>query len=120
VITDPIGLAGFALFLVFRLVAKKGKKPQWLASGAYVMAFLALAGGITLAYFRIRATASQTPPSSTSPSQPPAASTANQQNIGEIKQQSSGNAAVNAAGVQGPVTVNSGSASPTATPLPRK
>jgi hypothetical protein len=115
VVTDPMGLAGFALFLVFTFLARKGKKPAWLAAGAFAMACLALAGGLILAYFRARA--NPNPSSSTTTpgtvSQPsPASSTVNQQAIEEIKQESSGAGAVNAAGVQGgSVTVNNAPAS---------
>ena len=116
VVTDPMGLAGFALFLVFTFLAKKGKKPAWLAAGAFGMACVALAGGLTLAYFRVRT--NPNPASTTAPStasQPASApGTVNQQSIGEIKQKSSGAGAVNAAGVQGgSVTVNNAPASPT-------
>lgn len=118
VITDPMGLAGFALFLVFTFLARKGKKPAWLAAGAFAMACVALAGGLTLAYFRVRT--SPNPASTTAPStasQPSSApGTVNQQAIGEIKQESSGAGAVNSAGMQGgSVTVNNAPANPTPT-----
>ena len=116
VVTDPMGLAGFALFLVFTFLARKGKKPAWLAAGAFAMACLALVGGLTLAYFRVRTNPS--PASTTAPSTPsqpsPAPGTVNQQSIEKINQKSSGVGAVNAAGVQGgSVTVNNAPVSAT-------
>jgi len=123
VVTDPMGLAGFALFLVFTVLARKGKKPAWLAAGAFAMACVALAGGLILAYFRVRT--NPNPSSTTTPStasQPsPVPGTINQQSVGEIKQESSGAGAVNAAGTQGgSVSVNNAPASPTPLPQPRK
>ena len=50
VVTNPLGLGGFALFLVFSFVGSKKKKPDWLPIGAYVMAVVALVGGIFIAY----------------------------------------------------------------------
>ena len=119
-LTNPIGLAGFAVFLVFGFLAKKGKKPQWLAIGAYVMALIALAGGLVLAYLRANPSASQTRAFPVGASPTPISSVVNQQNIGQIKQQSSGIGAINTAGVQGQVTVNQGTPPATATPRRRK
>jgi len=52
VVTDPLGLAGFALFLVFGFLARVGftKKQRWLAIGAFAMACVALIGGLTLSW----------------------------------------------------------------------
>lgn len=104
VATDPIGLAGFALFLVFSFLSNKGKKLPWLAKCGFAMACVALIGGLIVAYYRVRPS-----PTSFIP-----AKTVNEQNIGNIDQQSTGNGSINAAGVQGQMTVNkSGPASPT-------
>ncbi len=116
VVTDPMGLAGFALFLVFTIVAKRGKKASWLTTGAFAMACIALVGGLTLAYFRIRAAPAPTLPG-TARQPTPLPSSVNRQAIGEIKQESSGAGAVNAAGVQGRITVNNALPSPTPTQL---
>ena len=55
VVTTPLGLAGFALFLVFGLLAKmshtKGK--PWFPVAAVAMAFVALIGGIALSWVQI-------------------------------------------------------------------
>lgn len=52
VITDPLGLAGFALFLVFGVLAKAGfsKSKKWVAVSAFSMAFVALIGGLFLSW----------------------------------------------------------------------
>jgi hypothetical protein len=55
VVTDPLGIAGFALALVFavvsRLVRQKSKKHlQWILPVAYTLAAAWIAGGFFLAY----------------------------------------------------------------------
>lgn len=52
VVTDPLGLAGFALFLVFGFLAKTriGKNKQWIVISAFSMAFVALIGGLVLSW----------------------------------------------------------------------
>jgi hypothetical protein len=91
VVTDPLGLAGFALFLVFSFLGKRrqGKKPSWLTPLAVAMAFLALVGGISLAFMRV--------------GRPPAAS--GEHKIGTIQQSANGGSSSNIAGVQGNVSV---------------
>lgn len=86
-VTNPLGLAGFALFLVFTFLGRRKKKPEWIPIAAYGMAVIALVGGVFIAYRQ----ESRAPP-------------ANQQ-IGNIQQTSTGTSA-NVAGVQGPVTVS--------------
>lgn len=51
VVTDPLGLAGFALFLVFTALTKikKEDRPQWLTPVFIAMGFVALIGGLWLA-----------------------------------------------------------------------
>jgi hypothetical protein len=51
VVTDPLGLAGFALFLVFTVLTRlrKENRPSWLTPVFIVMAFVSLIGGIWLA-----------------------------------------------------------------------
>jgi len=54
VVTDPLGLAGFALFLVFALLtrragARKFQALQWVFAA---MAVVALGGGLGLAYLQ--------------------------------------------------------------------
>lgn len=73
VVTDPLGIAGFALFLVFGLLArlKAGRERRWLSRASIILASVALLGGLSLAYIRLTremATAgkSQVPQQSTS------------------------------------------------------
>jgi len=97
VVTHPLGLAAFALFLVFTVVARRsrGRGPAWIVRGFFAMAWVTLIGGLVLAYLQVQKA-----------TQPPA--TVNQQHIDQVNQQSSGSGAVNAAGVQGSVTTNNG------------
>lgn len=87
IVTHPLGLAGFALFLVFSFLAKsrQRKKPTWMAPSAFGMAFTALVGGMALAYLQ----------SNRSPA------TSGGQQIGTIQQTTSGGSSPNIAGVQG-------------------
>lgn len=57
VVTEPLGLAGFALFLVFGLLSRlKGKdERRWLPLFSGVLAFVALLGGLGIAFFRLSA-----------------------------------------------------------------
>ena len=52
VVTHPLGLAGFALFLVFGVAARFGmrKGGTWLPVAAVAMAIIALAGGLLLSW----------------------------------------------------------------------
>lgn len=95
VVTDPLGLAGFALFLVFGLVAKtrKSSERRWLAPVAVCLAVAALLGGLTLSYLKSSGT------------QAPAAKPAIQQQNSNVKQISTGSGSPNVQGVNGNVTV---------------
>jgi hypothetical protein len=55
VVTNPMGLVGFALFLAFGLVArvKRQDERRWLFPLAIVMAAIALLGGLGLAYLQV-------------------------------------------------------------------
>jgi len=70
VVTDPLGLAGFALFLVFGIIARVGfsKKQRWLAVSAFAMAFVALVGGLALSWVKTASTP-VTPSSATTSTQ---------------------------------------------------
>ena len=87
VVTQPLGLAGFALFLVFGYVAhtRKGKKPAWAASAAFLLATIALVGGLILGYQHVN---------SIKPT--------NVMQIGNVEQTTQSGS--NTAGVQGDVT----------------
>ena len=100
VITDPLGIAGYALALVFgitgRIISQKGKRnAKWVAPTAFAFALVCIIGGLTLAYSR-----GVTP----LPVRPkPASDQTQSMHIDKIDQKGNG-AAV--AGVQGNVTVN--------------
>jgi hypothetical protein len=87
VVTSPLGLVGFALFLVFSFLGTRKKKPAWFPIGAYGMAVLALMGRILIAYLHETQSKGDTA----------------EQHIGTIQQGQSGTGA-NTAGVQGNVT----------------
>lgn len=57
VIRDPLGIAGFALSLVFALVTrtisrKRKEEHRWLVPAAYALAVVCVVGGFTLAWRR--------------------------------------------------------------------
>ena len=93
VVMQPLGLAGFALFLVFGLIANRKRKAphNWLFPAALGMAVLALIGGISLSYVqmtqRAAAASKATPPSQV-----------------KVEQKSSGACSPNIADVKGDVT----------------
>ena len=99
VVTEPLGLAGFALFLVFGVLSrvKRQKELPWLAPVASVMAILALAGGLTLAFLRSsRQSAAAAPP-------PPTGVQETQKN--QVEQKTTGAGSPIVQGVQGDVTI---------------
>ncbi len=61
VVVQPLGLAGFALFLVFGLIArsKRAGERRWLSVTAAVMACAALIGGMALAFVKERGAAAK-------------------------------------------------------------
>jgi hypothetical protein len=101
VITQPLGLAGFALFLVFGYLAKATKNDarRWLSPVAVGLAVTALVGGLLIAYRQVpepkpqQQQAIQTPPS------------AKQQTNSNVQQTSVGQGSPNVQGVQGDVTI---------------
>ncbi len=54
VVTDPLGLAGFALFLIFVVLSKANRKKSgtWLAPVFIVAALVSLVGGLWVGYSR--------------------------------------------------------------------
>ncbi len=56
VVTEPLGLAGFALFLVFSVLSKTAgvEKYRWLPKAFIAMAVIALVGGLALAFSSAR------------------------------------------------------------------
>jgi hypothetical protein len=99
VVTDPLGLAGFALAmvgLVSKLAAQK-RRERWIVPAFYTMALICVVGGLVLAYHReSNITASLKHPVTT----PPITSI----QTGNIEQTVGNGAAV--AGIHGNVTVN--------------
>jgi tetratricopeptide (TPR) repeat protein len=94
VVTNPLGLAGFALFLVFSVLArvKRHDERRWLSPLVVTAALLALLGGLTIAYVQVPKPAQ----TSKAPSQP-------QPNQAQHSTSGAGSPAVQ--GVQGDVTI---------------
>jgi hypothetical protein len=92
VVTHPLGLAAFALFLVFAFLGsnRRSKRPPWLSPVAFGLAAVALFGGLILAYWA-NESSGQHPP---------------RQTISSIQQSAIGSANSNVAGVTGDVSVH--------------
>jgi|SRR5271157_1916873 len=101
VVTQPLGLAGFALFLVFVYLgrAKRYDKRRWLSPAAFAIAAMALIGGLVLAYVQVP---KPVPPSVQTSK--PAAPTQQQTNQ-QVQQTSTGAGSPNVQGAQGDVTI---------------
>ena len=120
VVTDPLGIAGFALALVFGVVSRVlGKNDRvtaaWIVPGAYALALLCAIGGLGLAYQRQAASvpaSAETPPDTP----PTPTSTAPSLTIGTIVQEADNGSAV--AGVQGDVTIGAPEPEEEANPTP--
>lgn len=98
VVDQPLGLAAFALFLVFGYL-KRNDKRRWLSRVAFALAAVALVGGLVIAYVQVP---KPVPPSNQS-SKPVAP---NQQQTNQpVQQTSTGEGSPNVQGVQGDVTI---------------
>ena len=102
VVTEPLGLAGYALAAFFTLVRqviakKRGKEAPWLVPASYVLVVVCIVGGLVLAY---RHESKLAAPSKTTISNSPNTSI----QTGSIDQKVGNGSAV--VGVQGNVTVN--------------
>ena len=108
VVTQPVGLAGYALSLVFGYVAKatKSQERPWLAPAAFLLAAVALFGGLFLSY-RSTATAAVAPPPVTCNNQDAKAST-------------TGNGSPIVTCPAGPVNINVNQIGDAATPPPKQ
>lgn len=97
VVTHPLGLVGFVLFLVFGLLAKVKQQSErrWLFGAAIVLALISLVGGLGLAYLQTKNSQS----AGSAPSQ--------QQTNKGAQQTSSGAGSPNIQGIQGNVKINS-------------
>lgn len=105
VLLNPLGFAGYALCLLFGLLARmKGRSERrWLLPTCVIAAGVALVGGIGLAYRDVQgqaASAVVTPSSTPSP--------AAQQQNDHPQQSSTGEKSPNVQGVQGDVNINYG------------
>ena len=100
VVTQPLGLVGFGLFLVFGYLAKVKRQDErrWLSPVAIAFAAVALIGGLALAY--LQTPKPPTPAVQTSTPPPPS-----RQQTNKVQQSSSGNGSPNVQGVQGDVTI---------------
>jgi hypothetical protein len=63
VVTHPLGLAGFALFLVFAYLAKvkRNDERRWLSPAAVALAVIALLGGLLIDFKQVAQPSSQPP-----------------------------------------------------------
>jgi hypothetical protein len=97
VVTQPLGLAGFGLFLAFSFFAsRKGlRRIGWVAPVLVSMAVITLIGGLTIAYVQVRSKAT---PSSQIPSQ--------QQQTNQVQQTTAGPGSPAVQGVQGDVNIS--------------
>jgi hypothetical protein len=101
VVMHPLGLAGFALFLVFSLLAKLKRRNErrWLFPAMIAMAGIALLGGLGLAYTQLQGS------SAAVVAQPSPTPTPVQRQVNQGLQRSSGPGSPNVQGVQGDVTI---------------
>jgi hypothetical protein len=101
VVTHPLGLAGFVLFLVFGYLARSKRRDEhrWLAPVAFAIAAAALIGGLILAYVEVP----KPVPPAVQISQPPPP--VQQQTNQKVQQTSTGKGSPNVQGVQGDVTI---------------
>jgi hypothetical protein len=102
VVTEPLGLAGFALFLVFGVLSrvKRDDERKWLGPLAMAMAIVALSGGLTLAYLK------RPPQAAPQVTTPPAGLTTSKTQTNQVEQTSTGAGSPNVQGVQGDVTIS--------------
>jgi hypothetical protein len=101
VVTHPLGLAGFALFLVFAYLAKvkRNDERRWLSPAAVALAVIALLGGLLIDFKQVAQ------PSSQPPQAIQAQPSAKQQTNSNVQQSSTGDGSPNVQGVQGDVTI---------------
>jgi hypothetical protein len=106
-VTDPIGLAGFALSLLFGVVALvvKRRKPSsaWIVPTGLILATVCILGGLGLAWQR----QAHSSPAPHIPSASAATPTIQKMDLHDIHQNTNCGPAV--AGVQGDVTIDSNS-----------
>ncbi len=109
VLMHPRGLVGYALFLLFALLArvKRRDERRWILPAALLAAIGALLGGLGLAYWEVNSRqVSQTVPV------PVSTPSALQQQNDHPQQSSTGSNSHNVQGVQGDVNITYGAGSP--------
>jgi hypothetical protein len=99
VITNPLGLGGFALFLVFSYLARirQGAERKWLAPTAVFLALIALVGGLALDFLQVSR--------SQIPQVPPNAARSAPQQSNRVQQTTTGAGSQAVQGVQGDVII---------------
>jgi hypothetical protein len=118
VVVQPLGLAGFALFLVFGLIAraKRNDQRKWLSTAAVSMAFVALVGGMTLAFVRERGQAAA---AAAAAAKPPAPQVQSIQTNGSASPVFVGTGPVTFTASQNSTTTSSGTKDPAAAVPPK-
>ena len=102
VVTQPLGLIGFVLFLVFGYLAKTKRldERRWVSPVAFSFAAIALIGGFALAYVETSKSLARTIQSISPPSPIQQTSQANQ-----VKQNSTGAGSPNVQDIKGDVVI---------------
>lgn len=112
VLINPLGLAGYVLFLLFGAMAHAKRKDErrWIVPTALIAAVVALLGGLSLAY---RNVAQQTlrPSKAATARATPSESIPSRQENDHSQQISTGDKSANIQGVQGDVTLTYGAGS---------
>lgn len=101
VVTHPLGLVGFVLFLIFGLLAKAKYRAErrWLYPAAVAFAMVALLGGLGLAYFQVRGSMPAVQPQAVQAPSP------SQQGPTQVQQTVTGAGGVAVEGVEGDLTI---------------
>lgn len=104
VLSSPLGLVSYALFLVFGFLAKvkSSSERRWVAPAAMFLACTALLGGLGIAYRQVELLKKSPPP--VNAVQPPDAQ--KKQTNSQVQQTSTGTGSSNVQGVQGDVTIS--------------
>ena len=100
VVTNPLGLTGFALFLVFAYLAraKRIDERRWISPIAVAAAVVALVGGLLLAYVQTSKPATPV----VQAGKPPVSG---QQQTNQVQQTTTGQGSPAVQGVQGDLTI---------------
>jgi hypothetical protein len=104
VVTEPLGLVGFALFLVFTYLGQVSNRDRrkWLRPVAFACAAITLIGGFGLAYLQMTKPV-PAPASTVAPAGPAVVPPVQQ--VNHVQQTSTGAGSPNVQGVNGDVTI---------------